>query len=77
MVLRLMTEPLTMPSLDPRSLLPPGLLLEAVEVTSDTITISARREGCQSARKRDPGSACKRDPLLPWVDARGLAAAEP
>ena len=38
-------EPLAMPSLDPRSLLPPGLLLEAVEVTSDTITISARREG--------------------------------
>jgi transposase len=34
-----------MPSLDPRSLLPPGLVLEAVEVTPDTITISARREG--------------------------------
>jgi transposase len=34
-----------MPSLDPRSLLPPGLILEAVEVTSDTITISGRRDG--------------------------------
>jgi len=34
-----------MPTLDPRSRLPPGLLLEAVEVTSDTITISACREG--------------------------------
>jgi transposase len=34
-----------MPSLDPRALLPPGLLLDAVEVTPDTITISARREG--------------------------------
>lgn len=32
-------------SLDPCSLLPPGLLLEAVEVTTDMITISARREG--------------------------------
>ena len=33
-----------MPSLDPRSLLPLGLVLEAIEVTPDTITISARRE---------------------------------
>jgi len=35
---------MAMPSPDPRSLLPPGLVLEAVEVSSDTITISARRE---------------------------------
>jgi transposase len=34
-----------MPSLDPRSLLPPGLILEAVEVTSDTIVISVCRDG--------------------------------
>lgn len=34
-----------MSSLDPRSLLPPGLVLEAVEVTSEMITISARRDG--------------------------------
>jgi hypothetical protein len=32
-------------SLDPRSSLPPGLVIEAVEVTPDTITISDRREG--------------------------------
>jgi len=36
---------MAMPSLDPRSLLPPGLVLKAVEVTPGTITISARREG--------------------------------
>ncbi len=34
-----------MPSLGPRSLLPPGLVPEAVEVTSDTITTRARRSG--------------------------------
>ena len=45
MVHRPIREPLVMPSLDPRSLLPPGLILEAVEVTSDAIIISARREG--------------------------------
>jgi hypothetical protein len=32
---------------------------------------------CQSASKRDPGSACKRDPLLVCLDAPGLAGAEP
>jgi putative transposase len=32
---------------------------------------------CQSARKRDPRSACKRDPLLVHVSAPGMAAAEP
>jgi hypothetical protein len=37
----------------------------------------ARHYGCQSARKRDPGSACKRDPLLVCTDAPGLAGAEP
>jgi transposase len=31
-----------MPGLDPLSLLPPGLIFEAVEVTADTITIDAR-----------------------------------
>lgn len=34
-----------MASHDPHSLLPPGLVLEAVEVTADTIAISARRDG--------------------------------
>jgi hypothetical protein len=32
---------------------------------------------CQSARKRNPGSACKRDPLMVCLDAPGLAGAEP
>ncbi|WP_439548963.1 transposase family protein [Falsiroseomonas sp.] len=42
---RSIRKALAMPSLDPRSLLPVGLMLEAVEVTADTITISARRAG--------------------------------
>jgi hypothetical protein len=32
---------------------------------------------CQSARKRDPRSACTRDPLLVNVSAPGMAAEEP
>jgi hypothetical protein len=34
-----------MPSLDPHARLPPGLVLEAVEVTADTITIDTRGDG--------------------------------
>jgi hypothetical protein len=47
---RLLRKAPAMPNLDPRSLLLPGLLLEAVEVTSDTITIRTPRiTGCLDA----------------------------
>lgn len=49
-------------------------LWAATEVPAATYILA---DICQSARKRDPGSACKRDPLLVCLDAPGLAGAEP
>jgi hypothetical protein len=53
-----------------------GVVALVVVFENGTTAVSAI-VGCQSARNRDPGSACERDPLRVWWECAGVVDAEP